>query len=409
MLNILYITYDGLTDHLGQSQVLPYLSGLSKKGYQIHVLSFEKKAVFEKRKKIIKKHTEEANIIWYPKFYTKFPPVLSTIFDIYILIKWAKKIHRTNNINIVHCRSYIASFGGLMLKKKFGLKFVFDMRGFWSDERVEGNVWNLKNPIFKRVYNYFKKKEKTYFENADYTISLTREGKNVIRSWQFENMKHIPIEVIPCCANFDHFCQNTDQQRKTENLKKELGIQENDFILSYLGSVGTWYMLDEMLDFFNTLLQTKPDAKFLFISGESEEFIRTKAIEKKIIHDKIIVRKAEREDVPAFIAISSVSIFFIKPVFSKKASSPTKMAEIMGMGIPIICNSNVGDVEKIIQETKAGLLVNEFNEIEYQKAIDQLDDLLKTDPQKIRQAAIERFSLKDGVEKYHQVYQKLLK
>ena len=41
--NILYLSYDGMTDPLGQSQVLPYLAGLSKKGFRFHLISFENK------------------------------------------------------------------------------------------------------------------------------------------------------------------------------------------------------------------------------------------------------------------------------------------------------------------------------------------------------------------------------
>ena len=42
MNKILYLTYDGLTDPLGQSQVLPYLIELSKNN-EIHIISCEKK------------------------------------------------------------------------------------------------------------------------------------------------------------------------------------------------------------------------------------------------------------------------------------------------------------------------------------------------------------------------------
>ncbi|TAG85785.1 MAG: glycosyltransferase, partial [Bacteroidetes bacterium] len=61
-MQILFISYDGMTDTLGQSQVLPYLVGLSKLGYLITILSAEKKKNFEKRKDIIQKITTEANI-----------------------------------------------------------------------------------------------------------------------------------------------------------------------------------------------------------------------------------------------------------------------------------------------------------------------------------------------------------
>ena len=45
---ILYITFDGITDPLGRSQILPYLAGLSKMGHTIHILSQEKKDQFER-------------------------------------------------------------------------------------------------------------------------------------------------------------------------------------------------------------------------------------------------------------------------------------------------------------------------------------------------------------------------
>ena len=46
--HILYITFDGITDPLGRSQILPYLAGLSKMGHTIHILSQEKKNQFER-------------------------------------------------------------------------------------------------------------------------------------------------------------------------------------------------------------------------------------------------------------------------------------------------------------------------------------------------------------------------
>ena len=47
---VLYVSYDGMTDPLGQSQVLPYILGLNKKGYQFTLVSFEKPERLEKGK-----------------------------------------------------------------------------------------------------------------------------------------------------------------------------------------------------------------------------------------------------------------------------------------------------------------------------------------------------------------------
>ena len=82
-----YLSYDGMTDPLGQSQVIPYLKYLSKE-FEIHLFSFEKpnnKDLVYKIKSILKNN----NIIWTPITYTKSPPIFSKIYDIlkFFLIK----------------------------------------------------------------------------------------------------------------------------------------------------------------------------------------------------------------------------------------------------------------------------------------------------------------------------------
>ena len=41
--SILYITYDGLLDPLGESQIIPYIKGINNDKNKIYILSFEKK------------------------------------------------------------------------------------------------------------------------------------------------------------------------------------------------------------------------------------------------------------------------------------------------------------------------------------------------------------------------------
>jgi len=189
---ILFISYDGLTDALGQSQIIPYLAELSKKGYEMHVLSTEKEQNLKARKSIIEKISSENNITWHFVNYTKKPPILSTLIDIFKLRRKTIQLHKTHNFNIIHCRSYISAFVGLAMKRKFGTKFIFDMRGFYADERVDGNIWRIKNPIFDAVYKFFKRKEIEFLQNADYTVSLTNSAKKIINSWKAFEQKQIP-------------------------------------------------------------------------------------------------------------------------------------------------------------------------------------------------------------------------
>ncbi|MGB0932457.1 MAG: hypothetical protein ACPGVB_16865, partial [Chitinophagales bacterium] len=143
MAKVLYISYDGMTDPLGQSQVIPYIVGLQRKGHQFTLLSCEKKERFEKFGTEIRSYLEAHHIDWQPIFYTASPPILAKYWDIYQLRRKAKQLHQQQHFDQTHCRSYVSAEIGLYLKRQFGVKFLFDMRGFWVDERVDGGLWDL--------------------------------------------------------------------------------------------------------------------------------------------------------------------------------------------------------------------------------------------------------------------------
>ena len=406
MTNILYLSYDGLTDPLGQSQIVPYLEGLSSKGYRIHIVSFEKRSAFDHSKKVIYDKLAKARIQWHPQVYHKSPPILSTLWDLFKMWQAAKKLHKKYNFQIIHCRSYIASMVGLGMKRKYETKFLFDMRGFWADERVDGELWDIKKPVYKVIYNYFKKQEKAFLENADAIVSLTHHAKREMGDWKNVVIK-APIYVIPCCVDLGLFNKDLLDTKQIQAKKKELGVEDDAFVLTYLGAIGTWYMLDEMLDLFKMLQQIKHNAKFLFISAD-RDVIMQKAESKNIPSKSIIVYKAERSEVPLLLSLAHLSIFFIKPAYSKKASSPTKQGELMAMGIPIICNAGIGDTDEIVNKCSAGKLIRSFTISDYSSIVEKIDELENLSKEPIIKGAQKIFSLQSGVEKYSQIYTQLL-
>lgn len=407
MQKILYLTYDGLTDPLGQSQILPYLCGLSKKGYRFSIISFEKPQAYAANKGFIEGICKTNFIQWHPQPYTKRPPVVSTLNDIYQLRKVFLDLHPKEKFDLVHCRSYLTALIGLWAKRKFGTKFIFDMRGFWADERVEGGLWNLKNPLFKTIYRYFKKKELQFFSEADYTISLTYSGAEQIRTRIMKNKAIAPIQVIPCCVDLNLFDASKITEQAIVEKRKELEIRLGATVLSYIGSIGTWYMLEEMLSFFKVWLVDSPGSIFLFITADDPSHIYDKAGKVSLAKENIRIVKGKRNEMPLLTACSDYSIFFIKPSFSKQASSPTKQGEIMALGKPIICNDNVGDTGFVINKYEAGVVLQQFDEETYKKKIDELKKR-RFDTCIIRKGAEEFYSLEKGIDSYETVYRRLL-
>jgi len=413
--HILYISYDGMTDPLGQSQVLPYLKENSKENYEFSLISFEKNEKFDMNKKLIQQICKESNIDWYPKSYTKKPPILSTIWDIIRMYLQAKKINSKKKIDLIHCRSYQAADIGMIMYKKFDVPWVFDMRGFWADERIDGNIWKKSHFLFRNIYNYYKRKELNFLTSASQIISLTNNAKKEIESWQEKpqinkkfKSKILEIEVIPCCVDTNLFNHQNTNKNKIYTLKKELKIKDENFVLGYVGSIGTWYMLPEMLDFFKVLKVRLPNAIFLFITNEPAAKIKAIASSKNINNSDIIVTSCLHAEVPTYITLFTVSIYFILPAYSKKASSPTKQGELMAMGIPIICNANVGDADKIISETNSGWVVNKFEQKEYESIIQKIIKHPLPDKNTIIENGLKEFNLQTGAEKFRKTYEKIL-
>jgi len=407
---ILYLSYDGMTDALGQSQVLPYLCGLSQLGYQFTIISFEKTDKFEQFSQHIAGLCRQYGIKWIPMTYTKRPPVFSSIYDLVKGYFMAVKLHRQTPFSIVHCRSYMVSLIGLRLKRRFGLKFIFDMRGFWADERVEGKLWNLKNPLYRLIYRFFKQRESVFLNEADATICLTHRAVNEMKTRENLNPSKISFTVIPCCTDMELFNPEKIEETHKKELRSALGIDADDFVLTYTGSLGTWYLLPEMLDFFLVLKTRHPKSKMLFVNGNLPEqaLIRIEA-EKRGLTSSVIVTQSPYTRMPLYISISNWAIFFILPSFSKIASSPVKQGELMSMGIPVFCNQGIGDSDHIVLQSKAGIVVQGFTTDHYLTAINEaLNMNPPPDHKEIRLKAELYFSLQEGIRQYASVYQSVL-
>lgn len=399
--NVLYLSYDGMTDPLGQSQVLPYLRGLAQHGYNIHLVSYEKQDRFQKHREHIQKICDDMDVTWHPQDYVLGGSIFTTIRQVRRMQKVAFYLHTKHHFSIVHCRSYISALTGLKLKRKKGTKFIFDMRGFWADERVDGGLWSLSNPLYRSIYKYFKRKELQFFKESDYSISLTKCGQNEIESWKALRTTKIKIQVIPCCVDLDLFDPKSISDRAKEELRSSLGISTSDYVLGYVGSIGTWYMLPEMLEYFRTMKRSIPNAKFLFITSENPEKIHASAANIGLNKSDILVTSVLHYQVPICISLFDKSIFFIRPTYSKKASSPTKQGEIMAMGTPLICNAGIGDTSEIVISQNSGTVIHEFTESAYLEAI-QSEQVF--DSNTITEGAKAIFSLEEGVKRYLEVY-----
>jgi glycosyltransferase involved in cell wall biosynthesis len=319
------------------------------------------------------------------------------MFDIiqgFIVGVWAVLRFR---IQIVHARSYVPSVIAVLLKKLFGVKFIFDMRGFWADERVDGGLW----PAGGRLYRLAKWFERRFLLNADCVISLTSAAVDEMRGFSYLQGRMPRFEQITTCADLQLFRPGLSDSVQSP--------ADRPFTLGYVGSVGVWYLFDETLRCFQFLHEQLPNARMHIINRGGHDYIRERVLALKIDPEAILVEEADHKQVARSIQQMDAGIFFYKPTYSKKATAPTKLGEFLGCGVPCLGNSGVGDMATILESEQVGVALNSFDEAAMREAIERLLHLANSPGihLRCRDVALRYFSLEDGVRAYSRIYRDL--
>lgn len=401
-MRILYISYDGITDHIGRSQVATYLIGLSRLGYRITVVSAEKRG----REKLVAEYGttfRDSQIDWRYVNYRNKPPLLAQAVTLLLLYQLASSVLAGGSFGIVHCRDLLPTAIGYRLKRRFGVKLLYDFRNFTADG-------GLERRSFPFVYRYLKRRERVYVRSADRIVCLTERAAEVLtdRYLQDRPDSKALFQVIPCCADFSHFVPLRRSADAVRRARQFANIGPGGPVLLYLGSLGPDYLLDKMLLLFRQLLKLRPEAQFLFLTNNGRDLVEEQCRRSGIDLTRIRFVSADRADVPAYISLADLSVVFIRASPSKAGCSPTKLAELFACDVPVIANAGVGDLDRIVSPHRNGsVVVEDFEEETLMSAVLQVLDQRATRPVNIRENS-RKFDLDVGVDRYAAVYTQLL-
>ena len=390
---ILFVSYDGLFDQLGQSQILPYLK-LLKNNHTIYVLTFEKKKNLQD-KQSIQNILKDFN--WRYMYFSESKFKLMKLYDYLKMFLSTIYIIRKNKISICHGRGFVPSLIIYLINIIFKVKYIYDMRGFWLDERIDNNQINLSKNVDFLIYKILKKIDKKIIISAKHIVVLTKKARNIICKYNNN------VTIIPCATDFSEF--NPDRFLKNADIfYNNLGIDNNTKIFSYLGSVKGAYMLNAMLRYFKLLKVKYPKSIFLIITRDIEYtnlILSNKKFNK--IKSMVYIKSLERNEIPNYLSISFAMIVFVKNSYARLAMSPTKISEGLALNVPIIINSNIGDIDNQIDEFKAGITVDIFDIRSIKKSIFRIQ-FLNSNRNNLRIKAHKTYDLKFAVIKYSQIY-----
>lgn len=404
-MTILYITQNGITDHIGRSQVAPYVLGLARLGFPIHVLSAEKSG----REALVARYEadfREAGVAWTWVAYRPSPPVLGQVWTQLDMERAARRIVKTGEIRLVHCRSFPPALIGYRLNRSFGVPYIFDFRDFYA----ENGLAKARGPS-RLFYRYFKHMERPMIRGAVKIVCLTERAVEILTDWYLTDEREPSrrFMVVPCCADFDHYDPAKVTSAARQAALAKAGLEGQEFVLLYLGSLGAEYLLDEMISLFRQVQIVRPRAIFLFVCNNGRELVDEACRRHEVDTNAIRFATADRDDVPAFISLANLSVIFIRSDISKAGCSPTKLAELLAMNVPVIANSGVGDLDRLLDiRTNGSTTVSGYDEATLRAAVEDVVRAAGTKGTNIRGAS-EAFGLDEGIRRYATVYNELLR
>lgn len=406
--NILCITFLGILEPVAFSQVFSYIVKLAKEdNFKFTLLTFEKKSFLNRKNYLcydeIAERLRENNIDWR---MLRHHAGIGKIYDLVLGFLYIFFLVLKKKINIIHARSNEPIILAFFISKIFKVKVIYDRRGMMAEDYSDDATTEFKIKRGGLIYKLMNRLERKIMLSSDAIIVLTEKiYRHIIQDEELSAKKNA-VYVIPCCVNLNVFSRFL---KNSSSLLSDLNL-EDKFIINYTGSLCNLHSLSEMLDFFKVTKKVIANAHFMFLTLVDRTILETQIKLSGLSIEDFTIISTSPLKVNEYLSICDASVMFFKPTLIRLAASPTKFAECLASGLPIIINKNIGDTEELIERNKVGVIIENFAEPDYLRALDRLLELLR-DPDlrlRCRKTAESNFSLQFGTERYKKIYESLL-
>lgn len=304
----------------------------------------------------------------------------------------ALRAARSGRAELIHARSYLPAAVAWGVWRLTGVPFIFDMRALWPEELITAGRLRRESLIHRAL----ERLERICLRDAASVVSLTEAAVEHLHARYPRELAGKRITVIPTCADLDRF-------RPPATLPEA----------AVYGCVGTvlsgWFKTDWLAAFFRAVARHDPKARFEVVTRDDAETVRMR-LDPEGALPTLSIFSAKPEQVHRDVQRQSASaMFYAGGDTSELGRSPTRMAEILGCGIPVVANKGVGDVAGILSHYRVGVIAPDQSDNAMDEAVRSLIKL-RTDtnlPARCRSAAEAVFSLPRGIEAYKELYAKV--
>lgn len=383
---VVYISPNGVGTPLVRSQVLPYLRGLAHRGIDAELVTFERGDPYPTGEFPVRS--------WHGLRPRAGHGLLAKLLDIARGVWLVARLTVASGAQLVHARSHLPAAIGAIVSFITGRPLIFDMRGFLPDEYLDAGVWSSTDLRYRAL----RLAERLLLRYATEVVVLTHRAAAVLREEKryASAIGTTPITVIPCCVDLRRFAPGP--------------TRETVATLVYSGSLGMWYLLEEMLAVYRAARRHVPSLRLLILNRGEHDVARAAIRDMPDLAQEIELRVADPIEMPKLLARCHVGIALIRASPSKRGSSPVKVAEYLACGLPVVVNSGIGDTDRLVTTYGAGHVIQVLDEAGLDAAglaVARLleDNVVRNNARRLAEA---QFDVTTGIERYAQIYERVL-
>lgn len=388
---VVYFSYDGLLDPLGQSQIIPYISAISAAGHTLTVVSYEKFGRSAKQIEHLEQQLLRMGVSWERlKFRSgKFWAVKRLLAGIILMRKLCKNLQP----DFVHLRGLLPAI--IYQLSCSSTPSLYDFRGFALGEWVDIGKLSKKSI----TYHFLNFLDHQAVKKASGLVVLEDSAKALLKDTY--EVPNVPLKVIRTC---------TDTQRyKADDIKKN--NQNSDLRLVFLGGAKFPYRPDLALALVEKINEYGVDCTLDFINEGDHDIIKQAIDQTTISTEKLRVLSCEHSQIPKILPKYDCGLVMVESSPWRRVCSPTKTGEYLSSGLPVISLKGIDALDELSQRTDCVRLVSakdlmeRFQNNELQKIISVIrsNDIA----QKAKILAKKEFDLEEASRLYTELYSEI--
>lgn len=322
---------------------------LEKAGHDVFVITVN-------NEKMTYRHDPEENVI-------RIPGIPIGIYDYRLTsiysIKALNQIRKWK-LDVIHSHTEfgIGTFSRI-IAKQLNIPVVHTYHTMYEDY-IHYLTKGYFDGASKKVVEYLTK---FYCDiTIDELIVPTKKTYDLFKSnYQVERSVHI----IPTGIEVEKFYIEQFDKKELKELRKSLGIKENDFVILYVGRLGKEKNVEFLIDAHKNIVKNYPSAKLLIIGdGPDEKKYKNQVAKLKLTNNIIFTGKIPWDEVPKYYASSNV--------FATASNTETQgltVIEAHAASLPVIALSDESFKDVVIPNLNGYLFKNKR---EYISSIEML-------------------------------------